>query len=89
MCHPIRDLACLGPSLARALSVSFIRLCHLEVEWFSQLCPVVALDPKVPLRGHRFNDFPKTAYLMERGKSWTEDYIKSSQGDLLRSFAGH
>ena len=72
--------------LSRALQVSMMRLCHLEVDWFSQRCPVVALEPEVPLEGFTFDDFSKTADLLERSKDWTANFIQSDRGELLRRF---
>ena len=65
-----------------------IRLCHLEVDWFSQRCPVVALDPDISVEGHTFDDFSRTPELLEKGRAWTERFLRSDQGELLRSFAG-
>ena len=86
--HPLpeKGFGVLKP-LARALSAALIRLCHLEVELFSQRCSVVLLEPQLDLHGHSFNDFSKTALLMEGGKSWTEGFLQSSEGELLRSFS--
>lgn len=83
---PDRGIGVLKP-LGRALQVALLRLCHLEVAWFSQRCPVVILDPELPLEGHTFNDFSKTPLLMQRGKAWTDDFIQSNEGELLRSFS--
>ncbi len=49
---PDKAVGILKP-LSRALQVSMTRLCHLEVDWFSQRCPVVALEPEVPLEGFK------------------------------------
>ncbi len=73
--------------LGRALQVALDRLCQLEVAWFSQRCPVVVLDPVVPLEGHTFNDFSKTPFLLEKGRTWTEAFLRSEQGFLLKSFS--
>ncbi len=83
---PDRGVGVLKP-LGRALQVALDRLCQLEVAWFSHRCPVVVLDPVVPLGGHTFNDFSKTPFLLERGKTWTEDFLRSDQGVLLKSFS--
>ena len=83
---PARGIGILKP-LARALHVSLVRLCHLEVGWFSQRCPVVALEPAMNLEGHDFNDFSKSAILMETGRAWTEEFLQSEGGELLRSFS--
>ena len=45
-----------------------------------------ALDPGLLLEGHTFNDFSKAPPLMERGKAWTEIFLRNDQGQLLRSF---
>ncbi len=74
--------------LGRALQVALDRLCQLEVAWFSDRCPVVVLDPVVPLEGHTFMDFSKTPILLESGKTWTEDFLRSDQGVLLKGFSG-
>ena len=86
--HPLlgQGIGILKP-LARALHVSLVRLCHLEVRWFSQRCPVVALEPAMNLEGHDFNDFSKSAVLMESGRAWTEEFLQSNEGELLRSFS--
>ena len=73
--------------LGRALQVALVRMCHLEEESFSLRCPVVALHPEVPLKSHTFDDFSKTPLLIEEGKAWTEAYLQSDQGELLRSFS--
>ena len=86
LASPDRGVGVLKP-LGRALQVALDRLCQLEVAWFSHRCPVVVLDPVVPLEGHTFNDFSKTPFLLERGKTWTEDFLRSDQGMLLRSFS--
>ncbi len=83
---PDKGFGVLKP-LARALSVSLMRLCYLEVELFSQRCLVVLLEPIVDLHRYSFNDFSKTETLMETGKSWTEDFLRSPEGELLRSFS--
>ncbi len=83
---PDRGVGVLKP-LGRALQVALDRLCQLEVAWFSDRCPVVVLDPVVPLEGHTFMDFSKTPFLLERGKTWTEDFLRSDQGVLLKSFS--
>jgi len=83
---PERGIGILKP-LSRALQVALVRLCHLEVECFSQRCPVVALDPEMPLEGHTFNDFSRTPLLIEEGKAWTEAFLRSNEGQLLRSFS--
>ena len=83
---PARGIGILKP-LARALHVSLVRLCHLEVGWFSQRCSVVALEPAMNLEGHDFNDFSKSAILMETGRAWTEEFLQSAGGELLRSFS--
>ena len=82
---PERGVGIFKP-LGRALQVALVWLCHLEVESLSQRCPVVALHPEVPLKGHTFDDFSKTPLLIEGGKAWTESYLQSNQGELLRSF---
>ena len=46
-----------------------IWLCHLEVDSFSQRCPVVALEPEAPLEGLTFDDFSRTPYLLGRAKA--------------------
>ena len=83
---PERGVGILKP-LARALQVALMRLCHMEVESYSQRCPVVALHPEVPLEGHTFDDFSKSPSLIGGGKSWTEAFLQGNQGELLRSFA--
>ena len=83
---PDKAIGILKP-LSRALQVSMMRLCHLQVEWFSQRCPVVALEPEVPLEGFTFDDFSRTPDLMERGRAWTENFMQSDRGQLLRSFS--
>lgn len=83
---PERGVGIFKP-LGRALQVALVRLCHLEIESFSQRCPVVALNPKVQLEGHAFDDFSKTSRLIEEGKAWTEAYLDSDEGELLRSFS--
>ena len=83
---PDKVMGILKP-LSRALQVAIIRLCHREVDWFSERCPVVALEPEVPLEGFTFDDFSRTPDLLERGKVWTENFMNSERGQLLRSFA--
>ncbi len=83
---PEKGVGVLKP-LGRALQVALDRLCQLEVAWFSHRCPVVVLDPVVPLEGHNFKDFSKTPLLLERGKTWTEDFLRCDQGVLLKSFS--
>ena len=83
---PDKAMGILKP-LSRALQVSMIRLCHLEVDWFSQRCPVVALEPEVPLEGFTFDDLSRAPDLLERGKAWTETLFRSDEGQLLRSFS--
>ncbi len=83
---PDRGIGVLKP-LSRALQLALVRLCHLEVASFSQRCPVVALDPEVSLEGHTFNDFSKTSRLIDEGKAWTENFLQSKEGELLRSFS--
>lgn len=73
--------------LGRALQIALIRLCHLEVESFSQRCQVVYLHPDLPLKGHTFDDFSGTPLLIEGGKAWTEAYLNSDEGELLKSFS--
>ncbi len=73
--------------LVRALSVSLLRLCHLEVELFSQKCSVVLLEPEVTMQTLSFNDFSRSEVLMELGKAWTDDLLQSDRGELLRSFS--
>ena len=85
---PDRAVGILKP-LSRALQVSMIRICHLEVEWFSQRCPVVALEPEMPLNGFTFDDFSRTPELLEKAEAWTEKFIQSDRGQLLRSFPGY
>ena len=85
---PDKAVGILKP-LSRALQVSMIRLCHLEVDWFSQRCPVVALEPEVPLEGITFDDFSRSSELLEMGRAWTENFIQSDRGQLLRSFPGY
>ena len=82
---PDKAVGILKP-LSRALQLSMIRLCHLEVDAFSQRCPVVALEPEVPLEGFTFDDFSRTPDLLERAKVWTENFIQSDPAELLRSF---
>ncbi len=83
---PDKAVGILKP-LSRALQVAMIRLCHREVDWFSEKCPVALLEPEVPLEGFTFDDFSRTPDLLERGKAWTENFIQSDRGQLLRSFA--
>ena len=83
---PDKAVGILKP-LTRALQVSMIRSCHREVDWFSQQCPVVALEPVMPLEGYTFDDFSNTPDLLERGRTWTESFLQNDQGELLRSFA--
>ena len=83
---PRQGVGVLKP-LARALHASLVRLCHLEVRWYSELCPVVALEPALNLDGLEFNDFSKSADLMKTGKAWTEEFLQSDSGELLRSFS--
>ena len=83
---PGRGVGVLKP-LGRALQVALDRLCQLEVAWFSNRCPVVVLDPVVPLEGHTFKDFTKTPFLLESGKTWTEAFLRSDKGVLLKSFS--
>ena len=83
---PDKAIGILKP-LSRALQISMIRLCHLEVDWFSQRCPVVALEPEVSVEGFTFDDFSKTPDLMKEGKAWTETFLQSDRGRLLRSFS--
>ena len=73
--------------LVRALSVSLLRLCHLEIELFSQKCSVVVLEPEVSMQTLAFNDFSRSEVLMKMGKAWTDDLLQSDQGELLRSFS--
>ena len=82
---PGRGIGVLKP-LGRALQVALLRLCHLEVDWFSERCPVVTLEPEVPLEGFTFDDFSRTPDLLESSKAWTEIFIQSDRGQLLRSF---
>ena len=83
---PGQGIGVLKP-MARAIHESLVRLCHLEVRWYSQRCPVVALEPALNLKGHEFDDFSKSAGLMETGKAWTEEFLQSKGGELLRSFS--
>ena len=83
---PDKGIGILKP-LARALHVSLVRLCHLELGWFSQRCQVVALEPAMSLEGHDFNDFSQSSFLMETGRAWTEEFLQSDGGELLRSFS--
>ena len=82
---PDKAVGILKP-LSRALQVAMIRLCHREVDWFSEKCPVALLEPEVPLEGFTFDDFSRTPDLLERGKAWTENFIQGDRGQLLRSF---
>ena len=72
--------------LARALTATLTRLCHLEVEFFSQRGAVALLEPQVPLERHRFNDLSKAEILIDAGKAWTELFLESADGALLRGF---
>ena len=83
---PERGVGIFKP-LSRALQLALVRLCHLEVESLSQRCQVVALHPELPLEGHTFDDFSKTPLLIEEGKAWTEAYLNSDEGELLKGFA--
>ena len=83
---PDRGFGVLKP-LTRALSATITRLCHLEVELFSEQCQVVLIEPEVSIESLSFNDFSHTLDLMERGKAWTRSLLESEKGELLRSFA--
>ena len=83
---PGQGIGVLKP-MARAIHASLVRLCHLEVRWYSQRCPVVALEPALNIERHEYNDFSKSAILMETGKAWTEKFLQSDSGELLRSFS--
>ena len=83
---PGRGIGVLKP-MARVIHASLFRLCHLEVRWYSQHSPVVALEPDLNLERHDFNDFSKSTVLMEAGRTWTEAFLGSDQGELLRSFS--
>lgn len=83
---PDRGFGVMKP-LVRALSVSLLRLCHLEIELFSQKCSVVVLEPEVSMQTLAFNDFSRSEVLMEMGKAWTDDLLQSDRGELLRSFS--
>ena len=39
------------------------------------------------MEGHTFDDFSKTPLLIEEGKAWTEAYLNSDEGELLKGFA--
>ena len=41
----------------------------------------------MPLKGHTFDDSSKTPILIERGKAWTEAYLNSDKGELMKSFS--
>lgn len=83
---PSKAVGVLKP-MSRALQVALNRLCQLEVAWFSHRCPLVVLNPVVPLEGHNFNDFSKTLFLVEKGRTWTEAFLRSDQGVLLKNFS--
>ena len=46
----------------------------------------MALDPDIDVEGFTYDDFSKTPELFEKGEAWTENFIKSDRGQLLRSF---
>ena len=83
---PAQGIGVLKP-MARAIHASLVRMCHLEIRWYSQRCPVVRLEPALDLGRHDFNDFSKSAVLMEMGRVWTEEFLQSNGGELLRSFS--
>lgn len=69
--------------LIRASDIALRRMCELELEKFRGRPNTFILEPLIDAEAFKLREEMRTSKLLEDGRLWTEDYLRSAEGARL------